>query len=253
MKRQLPQPIGYIDTGGGRGQRKKHCIMACPMWVQTRDGEQSVPHQCPSCLLRPSSCTHSSNSNVPNSYCDPSTCFTPSWKAVPFPQHNHTTHKGSTNSFADSKFNSLLARNLHQAATSLIVMLLCFHCLGVPQVQAYANCPPVNLIHRLTMPNGVTMSRYTAAMNHTPECECTTIQEGGWEITCYATSSNEESKSKWGPPSDGGNFDSADYNIDYSVLQTSFFIRYEAARQLKITCDSGAPAFKPSLFQGSSW
>ena len=102
-------------------------------------------------------------------------------------------------------------------------------------------CPHVNLIHRLTAPNGAPVNRYAQSFNKTPECDCTAIEEGGWEITCYASEVDTK------PSMD---FDSPDYSIDYNVLHTSFIVRYEIGRQLKLICDKGAPAFKPALFQG---
>lgn len=133
-------------------------------------------------------------------------------------------------------------------------------------------CPADNLIHRLTAPNGAPVNRLNSATsaatenNQTnsppPECECTLIQEGGWEVTCYATSVTNGSS-----PTEGDSNAEAssaaltdemmlthDYtNIDYNVLTIAFSVRHVYGRQLKITCDHGAPVFKPALFQGLSF
>lgn len=134
-----------------------------------------------------------------------------------------------------------------------ILLLLCTFGTIIPFIHTFT-CPPVNLIHRLTAPNGASVNRNIPISNETPECDCTIVQEGGWEINCYATTNEntnqDESKSnanKWSSPRD---FDSPDYNIDYNILMVSFSVRYTIGQQLKITCDHGAPIFKPALFQG---
>lgn len=159
---------------------------------------------------------------------------------VPNDDHNHylqmaTTHSSRSNHSSRHVNHEMI---VPRVLTLALLVLLC------PTTLADVLCPHVNLIHRLTAPNGAPVNRYSQMLNHTPECECTTIEEGGWEITCYA--SDEESKSKE-PKMD---FDSPDYSIDYNVLHTSFTVRYEIGRQLKLACDKGAPAFKPALFQG---
>ena len=137
-----------------------------------------------------------------------------------------------------------------------IIVLLFAICIVNTEASSSFTCPPVNLIHRLQSPNGARVNQFnSAATNQTPpECDCTIIQEGGWEIICYASSkeNEESSKSRSTQVGEGGpkDFDSPDYNIDYNILIISFSIRYVIGRQVKITCDHGAPVFKPALFQG---
>lgn len=140
-------------------------------------------------------------------------------------------------------------------------------------------CPADHLIHRLTAANGSPAKKVGSASaaaaategNQTSssaaECDCTVITEGGWEVNCYATSTTNSSSSGEdggdivsGPPSSPSStllgakdelMLTHDYtNIDYNVLTTAFSVRYHYGRQLKITCDHGAPVFKPALFQG---
>jgi len=68
-------------------------------------------------------------------------------------------------------------------------------------------------------------------------CECTQIQEGGWEITCYSSNSQTSQP---------------EFAEEFNIVPFAFFIRYEIGRQVKITCDNGVPLFRPALFQGLS-
>lgn len=125
-----------------------------------------------------------------------------------------------------------------------MIIVLAMLCLAVPLVQA--DCPAINLIHRLMAPNGAPVNRYLPSPNSTDQCDCTTIDEGGWEITCYTREDETEAKK----PKLEFDFDEFVEPMDFSVLHTWFTVRYEIGRQLKLTCDKGVPAFKPALFQG---
>lgn len=157
--------------------------------------------------------------------------------------------------FARSKWApSLRMRAKFAQPSTPLTMALLFFLLSMFSLGEAFICPADHLIHRLTVPNGASVNRQAAA-NQTPECDCTTLQEGGWEINCYATTNeaDEASKPKAAPSwSASKDFESPDYNIDYNILMVSFSVRYVIGRQLKITCDHGSPIFKPALFQGTS-
>ena len=90
-------------------------------------------------------------------------------------------------------------------------------------VHCFATCPSAQLIHSL-------VTQQTNIESN--PCECSQIQEGGWEVTCYKGSTH------------------SDIAEDYHIIPYSFFIRYEIGHHVKITCDNGAPHFRPALFQG---
>ncbi len=99
-------------------------------------------------------------------------------------------------------------------------------------VDCFATCPSVQLINSL-----VTTSTQTLSSNKSDICECTQIQEGGWEITCYNSNTNSETSQP-------------EFSDEFNIIPFAFFIRYEIGRQVKITCDSGLPLWRPALFQG---
>ncbi len=101
-------------------------------------------------------------------------------------------------------------------------------------VHCFATCPSVQLINSL-----VTTSTQTVSSNKSDICECTQIQEGGWEITCFNSNSNTNSETS-----------QPEFADDFNIIPLAFFIRYEIGRQVKITCDSGVPLWRPALFQG---
>jgi hypothetical protein len=83
----------------------------------------------------------------------------------------------------------------------------------------------------------VTTSTRTVSSNKSDICECTQIQEGGWEITCYNSNTNSETSQP-------------EFSDEFNIIPFAFFIRYEIGRQVKITCDTGLPLWRPALFQG---
>ena len=105
-----------------------------------------------------------------------------------------------------------------------VFAIILLQVLSHSMVNCFANCPSSQLISTL-----VTQT------DSEPKCECSQIQEGGWEITCYSESVHTQ------------------LSDDYQIVPYAFFIRYEIGRQVKITCDSGVPSFKPALFQGLSF
>lgn len=135
-------------------------------------------------------------------------------------------------------------------------VLVCFFLvitLFITSTLSFPNCPSSNQICRLIRKtchdrsNSMSMPSFGVGGNgvvsdNATECECVTIHEGGWEITCNDPTATTEATNK--------EFDSEDYMPAFNLLQPLFFIRYEQARQVKITCETGTPNFKPALFQG---
>ena len=106
---------------------------------------------------------------------------------------------------------------------AILLFVIFSDIFSITSVHCFATCPSAQLINSL-------VTQQTDIESNT--CECTVIQEGGWEITCYS----EPSRS--------------DITDDYHIVPYAFFIRYEFGHQVRITCDSGSPAFRPAIFQG---
>lgn len=174
---------------------------------------------------------------------------------------------------SSSLYHPLRRMSLTSRLFSLTFMLLLIFSpltltLSLPQLNPLKlSCPPVNLIHRLATPNRANTPTHHSEsshlhssghqVNHTkPECDCTTLQEGGWEINCYHP--EPESSSLVSGPDTGlgdeygssSKLELGDYGIEFNILKVSFSVRYLFNKHVTITCDLGSPAFKPALFQG---
>lgn len=117
------------------------------------------------------------------------------------------------------------------SSNSLSTVLL-FNLICISSVHCFATCPSAQLINSL-----VTSSTQTVSSNKSDICDCSQIQEGGWEITCYSSNADSETSQP-------------EFADEFNIVPFAFFIRYEIGRQVKITCDNGVPLFRPALFQG---
>lgn len=134
------------------------------------------------------------------------------------------------------------------SATMIFVSLFptLFHlfilmCFCSTSVKCFVSCPAKHLINSL-IPSE--MLNPNATTNKSSLCDCTSIQEGGWEITCFTdlTSSGNNEFSEVFP---------SDYGFtDYNALSQAFNVKYEARRFIEISCDKYAPRYKPAMFQG---
>ena len=186
--------------------------------------------------------------------------------------HNQDQNKSQiVKSLKTLKVQNFHTRSYKKSSIILFInLIILFFISNISVSYSYSTqCPPVNLIYRLVTPNGgssMVNAHHSEALKHsshssnhtTPECDCSSLQEGGWEINCY---SNHPSSDTAGTSLPSGldddssgflskNPEFADYNIDYNILEVWFTIKYLVGRQVTIVCDQRAPIFKPALFQG---
>lgn len=176
---------------------------------------------------------------------------TSSRNSLPVPNLcDHSTSSSSTSTLPPSSCQQSSRMSSSSSSSPRQHLLVCFLLvitLLTTSTLSFPNCPSSNQICRLIRKtchdrsSPMSMPSFGAGDNAT-ECECVTIHEGGWEITCNDPTATTEATNK--------EFDSEDYMPAFNLLQPLFFVRYELGRQVKITCDTGTPHFKSALFQG---
>ncbi|XP_054164823.1 protein toll-like [Oppia nitens] len=127
--------------------------------------------------------------------------------------------------FSDNNRHNISSSN--KSLSTLLLFIVVYY-ISVSRVHCFATCPSAQIYN-------------TLVNTSEPNCDCSQIQEGGWEITCYSGHPTPNS------PTTQQSHIELD---DIIVLPYAFFIRYEIGRQVRITCDNGFPYYRPALFQG---